>query len=110
MIFFQLGSALGKLDEAHSPVGNRDARYVINIAGSWDKAEDDRTQVDWARTAWNDLKKFGTGGNYINFLTEDESSDRIQAALRGAIPKLGQIKKKWDPENVFRTNRNITPA
>ncbi len=110
VILFQVGGALNGFDEAHSPVGNRDARYVLNITGAWDQAGDDRTNVDWAREAWADMKAFSTGGNYINFLTEDEGSDRIDAALGRNLQRLGEVKAKWDPENVFRTNRNIRPA
>ena len=66
--------------------------------------------IGWAREAWNDMKQFSTGGTYINFLTEDEGADRIEAALRGSLSRLSEVKRKWDPENVFRTNRNIEPA
>ena len=38
MILFQIDGALNRLDEDHSPVGNRDARYVLNITGSWEQA------------------------------------------------------------------------
>jgi len=110
VIFFQIGGALNTPGADHSPVGNRDARFVLNIAGSWDKAEADEVNVEWARTAWRDMKSFSTGGSYINFLTEDEGQDRIEAALGGALQRLAKVKAKWDPENVFRTNRNIKPA
>jgi FAD/FMN-containing dehydrogenase len=110
VIFFQLGGALTKLDAAHSPAGNRDAHYVLNIAAAWDQPKDDETNIAWARTAWNDMKAFSTGGNYINFLTQDESPDRVEAALGKALGRLAQVKATWDPENVFRTNRNIEPA
>jgi FAD/FMN-containing dehydrogenase len=110
VVLFQLGGALNRHDETHSPVGNRDARYVFNVTGSWEKAADDRANVEWARAAWSDMKGFGTGGNYINFLTEDEGADRIEAALGGALRRLGQIKSRWDPQNLFRTNRNIKPT
>ena len=109
VIFFQLGGALNELDNDHSPAGNRDARWVLNIAGSWEQAGDDSTNVEWARTTWNDMKRFGTGGNYINFLTQDETPDRIEAALGNALQRLGEVKRKWDPDNFFRTNRNIKP-
>jgi len=110
LILFQLGGALNGLPEDHSPVGNRDARYVLNIAGSWERAEDDSLNVAWAREVWNDLKAFSTGGNYINFLTEDEGPERVEAALGQGLKRLAQVKAKWDPQNVFRTNRNIKPA
>jgi hypothetical protein len=109
VIFFQISGALNELPENHSPAGNRDARYVLNLAGSWEKAEDDGTNIDWAREAWSDLRRFSTGGNYINFLTEDEGAERVQAALGGALERLTETKSKWDPDNIFRTNRNIAP-
>ncbi len=110
MILFQIGGALNRLEDDHSPVGNRDARYVLNISGAWEQATDDDTNIAWARAAWNDLKAFSTGGTYINFLTQDEGAERIEAALGKNMSRLAEVKLRWDPENVFRTNRNIKPA
>ena len=110
VILFQLDGALNQLRSDHSAVGNRDARYVLNIAGSWEHAGEDEANIQWARDAWNDMRVFSTGGTYINFLTEDEGPERTQAALGGAIQRLAEVKAKWDPENVFRTNRNIRPV
>ena len=110
VILFQLEGALNRLKEDHSPVGNRDARFVLNLAGSWEQAEEDKVNIEWAREAWTDMKRFSTGGTYINFLTEDEGPDRIEAALSNGLQRLAEVKAKWDPGNVFRTNRNIKPA
>jgi len=110
MIFFQLEGALNQLNNDHSAVGNRDARYVINAAGSWEQESDDKVNIEWVRDAWEDMRQFSTGGTYINFLTEDEGPERVEAALSNGLQRLAEIKAKWDPENVFRTNRNIKPA
>lgn len=110
VILFQLGGALNALDDDHSAVGNRDARYVFNVVGAWESPEDDATNIAWARDAWHDLKAFSTGGTYINFLTEDEGTERIEAALGPALQRLAEIKRRWDPANRFRVNRNIAPA
>jgi hypothetical protein len=110
VILFQIGGALNRLAEEHSPVGNRDARYVLNLTSAWEQAGDDAANVDWARDAWNDMKSFSTGGNYINFLTEDEGPERVAAALGKGLARLAEVKAKWDPQNVFRSNRNIEPA
>jgi FAD/FMN-containing dehydrogenase len=110
VILFQLEGALNKLPADHSPVGNRDARFVLNIGGSWDHEEEDKTNIQWAKDTWNDLRPYSTGGNYINFLTEDEGPERIKAAWGSGLEKLARVKAKWDPENVFRTNRNIKPS
>ena len=110
MILFQLDGALNQLENNHSAVGNRDARYVINAAGSWEQERDDKVNIEWVRDAWEDMRQFSTGGTYINFLTEDEGQERIEAALSSGLQRLAEIKAKWDPDNVFRTNRNIKPA
>jgi FAD/FMN-containing dehydrogenase len=83
---------------------------VLNITGSWEKAEDDRTNVEWARAAWRDLRRFSTGGTYINFLTEEEGVDRVRAAYGTNYERLVKIKATWDPTNMFRANKNIAPG
>jgi FAD/FMN-containing dehydrogenase len=110
VILFQIGGALNDLEDGHSPVGNRDARYVLNVAGSWEQAGDDEANIAWAREAWSDMRRFSTGGTYINFLTQDEGPERTQAALGKGLQRLAEIKSRWDAQNVFRTNRNVTPA
>lgn len=109
MILFQIEGALNRLDAGHSPVGNRDARHLLNITSAWVDAADDDANIQWAREAWNDMRAFSTGGTYINFLTEDEGQERIEAALGQGLQRLAEVKARWDPENWFRTNRNIKP-
>ncbi len=110
IILFQIDGALNRLDITHSPVGNRDARYVLNIPGQWEHTEDDATNIQWVRDVWDDLKEFSTGGTYINFLSGDENPERIEAALGKGLPQLAEVKARWDPQNMFRANRNIKPA
>jgi hypothetical protein len=110
VIFFPMGGAIAKYPNDHSAVGNRDAEYLFNIPAAWEKAEDDVANIEWARTAWRDMKRFSTGGTYINFLTQEETGDRIEAAYGGNYRRLVDIKSKWDPENLFRMNKNIAPV
>jgi len=110
VILFQIAGALNQLEEGHSPVGNRDARYVLNITSAWEKEDEDRANIEWTRKAWEDMKRFSTGGTYVNFLTEDESAERIATALGKGLGRLAGVKAKWDPGNMFRTNRNVKPV
>ena len=110
VILFQIAGALNQLEEGHSPVGNRDARYVLNITSAWEKEDEDRANIEWTRKAWEDMKRFSTGGTYVNFLTEDESAERIATALGKGLGRLAGVKSKWDPGNMFRTNRNVKPV
>ena len=110
MILFQIEGALNRLPSEHSPVGNRDARFVLNIGGAWELAADDTANVAWVRDAWSDLREFSTGGTYLNFLTQDDGPERTAAALGGSMARLAEIKARWDPDNIFRTNKNIAPG
>lgn len=109
VILFALGGALGRRNEDHSAAGNRNAAMLLNITASWERAEDDARNIEWARAAWRDLRAFSTGGTYVNFLTEEEGDQRIQAAYGKNYERLVESKTKWDPGNLFRTNKNISP-
>jgi FAD/FMN-containing dehydrogenase len=109
LIFFALGEGIGRLPADHSPAGNRDARWVLNVTSAWEKAEEDRVQKEYARTVWQDMRRYSTGGTYVNFLNEDDAGDRIQEAYGSHLDRLAAIKATWDPENLFRTNKNIQP-
>ena len=93
--------------EDHSSVGNRDAACVLNITASWEHAEDDKANIEWARSAWRDMRSFSTGGTYVNFLTEEEGDERIHAAYGNNYERLVEVKTKWDPGNLFQMNKNI---
>ena len=110
ILIFPLGGALNDLPEDNSAVGNRDAAFVLNIASAWERADDDAANISWARSAWSDLRRFSSGGTYINFLTEDDGEDRTRAAYRGNYDRLAAIKARWDPANLFRANKNIPAA
>jgi FAD/FMN-containing dehydrogenase len=109
VFLFPLDGALNRLPEEHSPTGNRDAAWVLNIAASWEDAKDDETNIAWAREAWQDMRQFSTGGTYLNFLTEEEGEERIHSAYRKNYERLVELKTQWDPGNLFRMNKNIAP-
>jgi FAD/FMN-containing dehydrogenase len=110
VIFFPLDGTIDRLPVDHSPFGNRDARSVFNVAASWERTADDAANIAWAREAWDDLRRFSTGGTYVNFLTEEEGSDRIRAAYGQNYERLAAVKAQWDPTNLFRENKNIPPS
>ena len=65
--------------------------------------------TEWVRHAWTEVRPFTTGRTYINFQTADEDDDRIRETYGDNFDRLLAIKKKHDPDNLFRVNRNIRP-
>jgi FAD/FMN-containing dehydrogenase len=108
ILMFQVGGALGELPQSHSPAGNRDAAYVLNITGSWEKPEDDEANKAWARDCFEAARAFGTGGTYLNFLTEEEGADRVAAAYgKQNLEKLASLKRRYDPDDLFRHTKRV---
>lgn len=88
---------------------HRDARFVLNVHGRWDNPADDDKCIRWARDFFEESAPFASGGVYVNFITEDESQ-RIKQAYGSNYERLVEVKRKYDPGNLFRVNFNIDPG
>lgn len=108
-IFFgQLGGEIGRIAKDSTAYPHRDANYVMNVHGRWDKAADDEKCIGWSREFFKETAPYATGGVYINFMTEEET-DRVGSAFGSSYDRLKKIKQKYDPNNLFRMNQNISP-
>lgn len=110
MVIMHIEGALNEHDVDDGAVNNRDARFALFPLAMWDPDDSKGDQYrEWVRDVWEQLRPFSTGGNYINFQTADEGHERIESTYGDNYDRLTEIKEKYDPENVFRVNRNIQP-
>ncbi|MGH3449088.1 MAG: BBE domain-containing protein, partial [Nocardioidaceae bacterium] len=63
----------------------------------------------WTRAYWEELHPTSAGGAYVNFLMDDEGTDRVRASYRGNYDRLAEVKRRYDPGNLFHVNQNIPP-
>ena len=63
----------------------------------------------WTRDYWSELHPTSVGATYVNFLM-DEGDERVRASYGGNYDRLAQVKRRYDPKNVFHVNQNIRPA
>jgi FAD/FMN-containing dehydrogenase len=110
LVIFQLGGALADIDADAAAFGNRDADAFFAAAGCWPPGAAAESDREWARTAWEAIRPYSTGGNYVNVQTADDDDTRLHAAYRGSLDRLAAVKAAYDPGNLFRVNRNIAPA
>ena len=103
-----LGGATARPAPESTAYAHRDARFVMNVHGRWNDAADDARGIGWARDFFQAAAPFATGGAYVNFMTADEG-DRVRAAYGSNYDRLTQVKRKYDPSNLFRMNQNIEP-
>lgn len=105
----QLGGAMARVKPAATAFAGRDAHYIMNVHGRWSDTRDDERVRAWARQAFQAAAQHGTGGGYVNFLTEDED-ERVAASYAANYPRLQAVKQRFDPGNLFRMNLNVAPA
>jgi len=109
-IFFgALGGATARPAPDSAAYAHRDALFVMNVHGRWEDPADDKRCIGWARDYFQASAPFASGGVYVNFLTADEV-ERVRSAYGPNYDRLAQVKKKYDPTNLFRMNQNIKPA
>jgi FAD/FMN-containing dehydrogenase len=109
-IIFHLAGALNDREGDDGAVGNRDAHYIGGFAGTWPPGAPADPHVAWARDGWERTRPFSTGGTYINFLLAEDDTGRTAAAYGNNYQRLQTVKATYDPDNLFRVNRNIPPA
>jgi FAD/FMN-containing dehydrogenase len=101
----QVGGATKRVAGNAMAYPHREAEFVMNVHTRWDDPDEDKRCVAWAREFFNATAPHATGGVYVNFITEDE--ERVAAAYGGNFDRMGEIKRRYDPDNLFRLNQNI---
>ncbi|HEV8670615.1 MAG TPA: FAD-binding oxidoreductase [Candidatus Limnocylindria bacterium] len=109
IIAWQLGGAVARVGELETPFGGRSSGYLVDILGATDSAEGFEQERDWARDCWTALAPHHAGV-YVNWLMEEGERRVREAYGEQRYARLQAIKRRYDPENVFRLNQNIRPA
>jgi FAD/FMN-containing dehydrogenase len=109
-VIFHLAGALNEREDDDGAVGNRDARHISGFAGTWPPGTPAEGHIAWVREAWEAIRPFSTGGNYVNFQLADDDTARTADAYGRNYERLRRVKAEYDPNNLFRVNRNIPPA
>ncbi|MHB8533001.1 MAG: FAD-binding oxidoreductase [Solirubrobacteraceae bacterium] len=103
-----LGGAMAEEPVGGSAFTSRRAGFVFNLVAEWMDPAEDLQNIEWARTAFEGLRPYRSGGAYINFLGDDGEA-RVRAAYGSNYGRLAELKRRYDPDNVFRMNQNIKP-
>ena len=102
--------AISRVDDEATAFGQRDAPWNVHFLSVWeDPAETDRN-IAYTKAVSSAMKPWATGRVYLNYIGE-EGSERVASAFGpDKYERLRQIKKVWDPQNLFSQNQNIPPA
>jgi hypothetical protein len=104
-----VGGAAGRIAAGATAFPQRSSHFVMNVHARWREPAMDAACIGWARQLFEAAKPYAVGTAYINFMPEDEG-DRVAAAYGGNYQRLGEIKRRYDPDNLFRMNQNVKPG
>jgi FAD/FMN-containing dehydrogenase len=108
-VLMPLGGAIARVDEDAMAFGQRRAPWNLHILSMWEDPADAARQVGWTREFHAAMKPHTTGGAYLNFIG-NEGNERVRAAFGPAkYARLVELKRRYDPQNLFRLNQNIPP-
>jgi FAD/FMN-containing dehydrogenase len=99
---------MARISTGATAFANRRASFVFNVIAMWGNADEDDGHIGWARTSFETLRPVSAGAAYVNFMG-DEGAERVEAAYGENHARLVELKRRYDPENVFRLNQNVRP-
>ena len=104
-----LGGAMARVPADATAFAHRQSRIMVNVAAIYGNPDEASVHEAWATQTAAALRQTDTGA-YVNFVG-DEGEERIRAAYPGATwERLAAVKRRYDPDNLFRLNQNISPA
>jgi FAD/FMN-containing dehydrogenase len=89
--------------------GHRDAKYATVIAGMWPDPADNDKNIRWVKDYYAALAPHSQAGGYVNFASADDQA-KVRDNFGAGYDRLAQVKRRYDPDNLFHLNQNITPA
>jgi FAD/FMN-containing dehydrogenase len=107
--FFPIDGACHRVGADETAFAFRDARLGVGVFGTWPDRADDERNTAWVRDYYRALQPHSLSGGYVNFSSGDEQS-RVLETYRGNHGRLAQVKRRYDPQNLFRLNQNVAPA
>jgi FAD/FMN-containing dehydrogenase len=110
IVIRHLSGAIGRVPEDATAYANRSAAFNISIDSSWEDPADSARNIEWTRAAWKELHDLTGGGIYLNFAGFGEEPDALaRSGYQANYERLRQVKRFYDPTNLFRGNINIKP-
>jgi FAD/FMN-containing dehydrogenase len=108
MHIYPINGACHRVAPDETAFAYRDANFATVIAGMWPDPSQNEANIKWVRDYYAATAPHSEEGGYVNFMAGDDQ-DRIRANYRGNYDRLVDVKRKYDPDNLFHLNQNIRP-
>jgi hypothetical protein len=109
ILVFPIGGAIARVPANATAFGDRSAPWAVWVASQWTDSAEGAIHRDWTRGCAGSLAPWTTGAVYVNAIGGDVTEARKVAAYGGPskYERLKELKRCWDPDNLFHRNHNI---
>jgi hypothetical protein len=106
------GGAMGRVGAGETAFGDRSAPILLGIEANWEaEPQEDEANIAWVRNCVADMRRFSSGGMYLNFPGfPEEGQEMMRDAYGENYERLVAVKNEYDPTNLFRVNQNVRPT
>ncbi len=109
ILFEHFHGAVTRVGATETAVPHRDEGWNLLLPSVWTDPDDTAASVAWTRDTFAALQPHLGSGRWLNYLGDDQADDAIRAAYGPNYDRLVEIKRRYDPDNVFHLNHNIVP-
>lgn len=108
-LLFPIDGSCHRVAPEETAFAYRDADFAVVLGPSWPDPADTEKNIEWGRRYSEAMAPYAEEGGYVNFMSGDDQG-RVRANYRQNYDRLAEVKREYDPDNLFRMNQNITPA
>jgi FAD/FMN-containing dehydrogenase len=109
ILFEHFHGAVTRVDPNETAVPHREVGWNLLIPAVWTDAAHTDANIAWSRETFAAMKPHFGSGRWLNYLGDDQGDGAIRAAYGPNYDRLREVKRRYDPDNVFRLNHNVTP-
>jgi FAD/FMN-containing dehydrogenase len=109
VLFEHFHGAVTRVGVSEAAVPHREEGWNLLIPSVWTDPEETVANVTWTREMFAALRPHFGSGRWLNYLGDDQADDAIRAAYGPNYERLVEVKRRYDPDNVFHLNHNIAP-
>ncbi len=107
-LVFPIDGACHRVGAEETAFAYRDATFSVGLGATWHSPADDEANIAWTRAYYEAVQPSAMDGGYVNFSSDDDAG-QIRANYRQNHARLVQVKRAYEPANVFRLNQNVSP-
>ena len=104
-----LGGAMARVSDDATAFGHREAKLMVNIAAMYQSPEETPEHQAWADSLTKALSDGASTAAYVGFLGDEGEEGVRRAYPLATLERLARVKRRYDPDNLFRLNLNVPP-